>query len=334
MKKLLVVLLILCLCGCKESIDSSLEKIGYSTQDIEIIKTYSDDIQSIFTEGYNDAYAKLIHVANFDVSKLDKYMKYYGKLKDDLLVEVVNEGKDVESLIELYSNEYYVAKNKQLYLDNLSNYGSVRDCIEAVNTKTIYDFYTNIIPSDMSKGNLVLVNKYNALASDYEPDDLVDIDAHYGRGRTRKEVYEAYKILQDDANDKGYDFTICSAYRAYDYQKGLYDKYLDMEGGNQAIVDTYSARPGHSEHQSGLCLDLYDAVYGMDDFGLSDASKWINENCYKYGFIIRYTAEKEKITGYQAEPWQVRYVGSSEIAKDIMDRGITFDEYYACFVEE
>ena len=185
----------------------------------------------------------------------------------------------------------------------------------------------------MSKGYLILVNKYNALASDYEPDDLVDVESNYGRGRTRKEVYEAYTVLQDEANELGYNFTICSAYRSYVYQKGLYDKYLEQEGGNQAIVDTYSARPGHSEHQSGLCLDLYDSVYGMDDFGKSDASDWLIENCYRYGFIIRYTESKERITGYQAEPWQIRYVGSVDIAKDIMDRGITFDEYYACFVE-
>ena len=71
----------------------------------------------------------------------------------------------------------------------------------------------------------------------------------------------------------------------------------------------------------------------MDDFGLSEASDWVNENCYKYGFIIRYTEDKVNITGYQAEPWQVRYVGSSEIAKDIKDRGISFDEYYRVFVD-
>lgn len=333
MKKILIFLLIFCLCGCKQSVSSKLEELGYSLSDIEVIESYSKEVQEIFSKGFNETYVELMHTNGFDIDKLDQYLKYYGKMDNEKIVSLINEHKDVDSLLELYTNEYYLPRYEQQYLDNLDNYENVRDCIEAVNTKTNYDYYENVIPTDMSKNYLILVNKYNALASDYEPDDLVDVDSHYGRGRTRTEVYEAYKALQDEANEKGYDFTICSAYRAYDYQKGLYDTYLENEGGNQAVVDTYSARPGHSEHQSGLCLDLYDSVYGMDNFGLSDASKWLNENCYRYGFIIRYTQDKEAITGYQAEPWQIRYVGSVDIAKDIMDRGITFDEYYACFVE-
>lgn len=178
---------------------------------------------------------------------------------------------------------------------------------------------------------MILVNKYNKLPSDYEPDDLVDIDSNYGRGQTRSEVYEQYKLLQDEGNRLGYDFTICSAYRSYDYQDSLYSRYCETDP--QEVVDTYSARPGHSEHQSGLCLDLSTPVYGMDDFGLSEAGKWVEENCAKYGFIIRYTLEKENITGYESEPWQIRYVGDVEAAKYIMETGISFDEYYACFVE-
>lgn len=333
MKKLIVLLVVLCLFGCEEKIDSKLSKLGYSDEDIEIIKTYPEDIQELFLSGYNYKYADLMKTNGFDINKLDEYIEYYGKYTTEEIVDMVNNGKLNKVYDELRSNEYYIAKNEELYLEHMGEYGSLRDCIEAINTKTYLPYYSDIKETDTSKNYLMLINKYNALSSDYEPSDLVDVDSYYGRGSTRKEVYEKYCEMADDAFELGYSFKICSAYRSYDYQYGLYNKYLNEDAGGQESVDTYSARPGHSEHQSGLCLDLSDAVYGMDDFGKSEASTWINENCWKYGFIIRYTEEKTKITGYQAEPWQVRYVGSPEIAKDILDRGITFDEYYACFVE-
>ena len=336
MKKIIILLITICLFGCSEPIDSKLAKLGYSKTDIETIKTYSEEIQSIFVSEYNPRYIDLMHVSGFDISKLDEYLKYDTDLSNNEIVSLVNEGmykEEYDKYKEIFKNEYYLEKNKQLYIDNLDKYEDVRSCIEAVNTMTYLPYYTNIVATDVSKDYLMLINKYHALSSEYEPDDLVDIDSKYGKGRTRKEVYEQYCKLADEAFSLGYDFKICSAYRAYDYQEGLYEKYLNEDAGGQASVDTYSARPGHSEHQSGLCLDLTDSIYGMDDFGLSDSSKWINENCYRYGFIIRYTMEKEDITGYQAEPWQIRYVGSAEIAKDIMNRNITFDEYYACFIE-
>ena len=337
MKKVLIILIILFLCGChnvSENKETSFEDIGYSKEDIEIINTINnEEIIEMFKSKYDVKLVQLIHDYDFKQENIEKYIKYLDIFEVDDVVRYVNGDVDMDEIIELRKNEYYISKNEELYLSCLSEYDSIRDCIEAVNTKTNYPYYTNIVDTDTSKNYLMLINKYHCLSSDYEPDDLVDIDPYYGRGQTRAEVYENYKKMADDAFELGYDFVICSAYRSYDYQYGLYNKYLNIDEGGQASVDTYSARPGHSEHQSGLCLDLSDAVYGMDDFGLSDASKWINENCYKYGFIIRYTEEKEKITGYQAEPWQVRYVGDVSIAKDIMDRNITFDEYYACFIE-
>ena len=336
MKKLIVLLILLCLCGCEESVDNKLADLGYKQEDIDIIMSYPESIQDYFLLKYNEQYTKLMHIDNFDINKLGEYMKYVGLIDDEDIVDMVNQNIDYQEykkIIQIKNDEYYLEKNLDLYLENFDKYECVRDCVEAVNTKTYLPYYTDIVDTDLSKNYLMLVNKYNALSSNFEPDDLVDIDPIYGRGRTREAVYEAYKKLADDAFELGFNIWICSAYRSYDTQYGLYQGYLAAEGGNQEIVDTYSARPGHSEHQSGLCLDLYDSYYGMDNFGYSKASEWINENCYKYGFIIRYTAEKEKVTGYQAEPWQIRYVGSSETAKDIMDRGITFDEYYACFVE-
>ena len=330
MKKLLVALLVVCLFGC----ENSNEIIEDNQINEEIVENNPDENQ----DSFNSEYEELLKCNGADENKLEEYIKFYGVFDNEKIVYLVNNGYlnegNIDTIKELYANEYYLSKNEELYLKYLNEYDSVRDCIEAVNTKTYQEYYTNIEDTDTSKNYLMLINKYHCLSSDYEPEDLVDIDPYYGRGQTRSEVYEQYKKMADDAFELGYSFLICSAYRSYDYQDGLYNKYLNSDPLGQESVDTYSARPGHSEHQSGLCLDLSDAVYGMDNFGLSEASTWINENCYKYGFIIRYTEEKQAITGYEAEPWQVRYVGSEEVAKDILDRGITFDEYYACFVEE
>ena len=333
MKKIILILMTLCLFACSKekelSTSEKLAQLGYSENSISKIETYTEDFQQLFLDSYNEKYDELLNYEDFDINNLEEYLTNYDYFENEQLIQVVNSGR----IQELESNEYYIPCLKALYLRHLDEYDSIRDLIEIVNTYRYLPLYTCIMETDVSKNYLMLVNKYHQLPSDYEPDDLVDIDSDYGWGSTRQAVYDAFVEMADDAYEAGYTISITSAYRSYDYQDGLYNKYLSIDEGGQASVDTYSARPGHSEHQSGLCLDLVTPGYSMDDFGLSEASDWVNENCYKYGFIIRYTEDKVNITGYQAEPWQVRYVGSSEIAKDIKDRGISFDEYYRVFVD-
>lgn len=323
------------LSGC-QSIQKKLKKLGYSEEEIAIIETFAEETQEVFLNEYKQHYVEFIKIDGCIETKLDKYDRYYGLFDNEQLIDLVNRNiindKNKDKLNDLYNSEFYIDRLEDIYLEYIDDYDNVRDLLEVVNTNRYKNLYTDIQTTDLSKDYLILVNKYYQLPSDYEPDDLVDIDYQYGSGQTRKEVYEQYKKLQDEANALGYDFSICSGYRSYSYQESLYNKYLAIDGSRD-IVDTYSARPGHSEHQSALCLDLSTPGYGMDNFGLSEAGKWVYENCYKYGFIIRYTDEKQDITGYEGEAWQIRYVGSSEIAKYIMDTGITFDEYYACFVE-
>lgn len=327
-------LLALLLFGCKESLkelslSDKLLELGYEDSIIAKIETYPEDIQLLFLDSYQDIYVDLMKCDGFDINKLNDYLDNYNVIDNEKNIEIVNSGK----YLELLSDEYYIDDLKDLYLRYIDEYDSIRDLVEVVNTYRYLPLYTGIMKTDTSKNYLMLINKYHQLDEDYEPDDLVEIEGYYGIGSVREEVYEAFKDMADDAYEDGYEMSVCSAYRSYSYQDGLYNKYLSIDEGGRESVDTYSARPGHSEHQSGLCLDLVTPGYSMDDFGLSDTSKWVNENCYKYGFIIRYTEENSYITGYQAEAWQVRYVGSSEIAKDIMDRGISFDEYYRVFVD-
>ena len=335
MKRLLCVLIAaVLLCACAKSEEQMLKEIGYSEEEIALILNLSEENRERFKEEKQDELLKFISCENFKEELFDEYLQFKGLFDEGFIIEKVNNGimnKDnVSKLQELYASEYYIPEKEELYLKYLDSYASVREAIERVNTKRYLELYTNIEPTDMSKGYLILVNKYYQLPEGYEPDDLVQVSEVPGRGYLRKEVYEAYKALYEDAQNLGYNLTVVSAYRSYATQVGLYNSYLKVDP--QEVVDTYSARPGHSEHQSGLCLDVSIPGYSLDNFYQTEASKWLAENCSRYGFIIRYPDDKTDITGYQGEPWQLRYLGK-EVSEDVYKRGITYDEYYACFVE-
>ena len=153
---------------------------------------------------------------------------------------------------------------------------------------------------------ILIVNKTYSLPSDYAP------------GINHTALYYLH-MLQADAKAVGIDIPVISAYRSYETQRALFDSYYAKDGNK---ADTYSARPGHSEHQTGLAFD----VGAIDDnYGDTIGGKWLYNNCANYGFIIRYLKGKEDITGYKYEPWHIRYVGS--VAEYIMNQGITLEEY-------
>ena len=335
MMKLLTVLFIaVLLCGCQKSVEEQLVKLGYTKEESELIMNLEEADQNRFLDHRDEKMTKYLLMENFKAEKLDDYLKYDGLLADEKVVELVNEGiindSNAELLKEMYDSEYFIEAKEKLYLQYLDRYDDLRKLLEFVNTKRYMSLYTDVRITDVSKDVKMLVNKYYRLPADYEPDDLVPVEAALGRGYLRKEVYEAYKKLYEDSLKEGFNLKIVSAYRSYATQQSLYNGYLKVDP--KEVVDTYSARPGHSEHQTGLCMDVSEPGYSLDNFYQTKASKWLAANCYKYGFIIRYPEDKTDITGYQGEPWQLRYVGM-DTAKDVYRRGITYDEYYACFVE-
>ena len=155
---------------------------------------------------------------------------------------------------------------------------------------------------------ILVVNKTYALPADYNPG--VDPDAQ-----------ASFDKMQAAAAKEGLNIYISSGFRSYDYQSGLYDRYVKRSG--KAEADRYSARPGHSEHQTGLAFDLNSIDMTFAD---TDECKWVNEHCAEYGFIIRYPQGSESITGYMYEPWHLRYLGT-ENAKKVYDSGLTLEEY-------
>lgn len=173
---------------------------------------------------------------------------------------------------------------------------------------------------------LVLVNKEKYLPNDYIPNDLEAISLKYANKdrKLKKIAKEAFESLSNDAYLLGYDIIAVSAYRSYEYQEELYNHYVDKYGLEYA--DKCSAKPGHSEHQTGLALDVEGSNSDYNKFEDTKEFNWMIDNSYKYGFILRYPKNKENITGFKYEPWHYRYVGT-DAAKEIYINNLTLEEY-------
>lgn len=169
-----------------------------------------------------------------------------------------------------------------------------------------YAYYDTVEPTYID--GVLLVNKEYALPRSY------------GSGED-PEAYQALLNLQAGARKAGCAMPLMSGYRSFDYQEELYNDYVQTDGAEKA--DTYSAWPGHSEHQTGLAFDV---GWVNLQFGDTAAGQWLAAHAHEYGFIIRYPAGKEEITGYQYEPWHIRYLGV-ELATKVYESGLCLEEF-------
>lgn len=169
-----------------------------------------------------------------------------------------------------------------------------------------------------------VVNKKHKLPQDYKPKNFKPVSGIY----LRTEAANAAVTLIDTAAKAGHNLKIISGYRSYSSQAVIYNNYVNQDG--QSAADTYSARPGHSEHQTGLAVD-FGNTSGYCDlevcFGNTPAGKWLAANASVYGFVVRYPSGRENSTGYQYEPWHLRYLGI-DTAKSVASSGKTLDEYF------
>lgn len=173
---------------------------------------------------------------------------------------------------------------------------------------------------------ILIVNKSYPLPKGYVPKNTYN-DAtgkRYCSDCIDKDAYSEYKQMKADATALGLNIWIQSGYRSYELQETLYNNYVNRDG--KLAADTYSARPGYSEHQTGLAFDLNSI---SDDFQYTNEGKWVSENAWKYGFILRYPKSKESITGYKYESWHLRYVGK-DLASKLYNNGdwITLEEHF------
>ena len=295
-----IILVILIFSGIKyiKYINSNpykLKKLGYSEEQTEIILNLKDKyIEEILKMDFNKNYTKFMKEEYFLFKNLNQYVEYYNKNKKDKISHIIS----------------------------------------IVNTKANNEWYNEdtVKNTDMSKGDLILVNKFNQLKENYTPEDIVTISNYYSYADNSivKKVYEAYKNMWYAAKEEDLTLIVTSSYRDYKTQETLWNQYADRNGEKWA--DSVSARAGFSEHQTGLTLDIVTYNTIMNDFENTDEFKWLQKNAHKYGFILRYPKDKEDITGYAYESWHYRYVGV-DVATSIHEKNITFDEYYAYYIE-
>ena len=269
-----------------ENINSLLE-LGYSYKDINNIYKYLDDdnISVLINNNYVDDISNILELEYFKIDYFKRYIEYIN-----------DEDIDSETAV-LYVN---------IGLDQ--------------------KYYTNVINIDNPEDILVIVNKYHMLDKDFVPSDLEAINTKYNRGNNNKMRHEAkihFEEMCEAALKDNITIYSGSAYRSYSYQLGLYNRYVANYGFDEA--ETFSARAGYSEHQTGLATDIMNAR--LDFISASDKEyDWLVNNSYKYGFILRYPKGKENITGYMYEEWHFRYFGLN-IAKELYNQDITYEEY-------
>ena len=247
---------------------------------------------------------------------------------------ITEEKNTKEKANEFSKYSYYKEENLNRYESYKANNPelSIEDIITRVNLCLDKEVYTDTVPSTNLNTNYLLVNKFNYLDRNYIPNNLELLDNSYAKSGIYlvKEAKDNLERLISDAKNAGMNIRVISAYRSYSYQENLYNNYVKNDGVENA--DTYSARPGYSEHQTGLVVDVTRAFDDFNNFENTNEYTWMLENAHNYGFILRYPKDKENITTYSFEAWHYRYVGI-ELAKKIKASNLTFDEYYVRYLE-
>ena len=276
-------------------------------------------------------YNEKIYKYDFEIQVVDTIVPTI-EAKDEISIYVGN-NVDLLQDVKVTDNskeEIAAAVEGNYDLNVAGNYNLNYIALDSSGNKTTRDFILKVIedPNNRvittSKGytlkitdgvasidGIIIANKSYALPSTY------------GSGLTQ-ETINAFNSMQSDAATIGLNLYNSSGYRSYYDQQYIYNNYVNRDGREAA--DRYSARAGHSEHQTGLAFDLNTISW---DFEYTAEGQWVNKNCYKYGLIIRYPKEKEEITGYMYEPWHLRYVGV-DLATTLYNNGnwITVEEYF------
>ncbi len=305
------------------------ERYNKITEAYYIIKSYTSNKNKI----YSTPKFSLKRIPM--IGKLQSIIKLYGlKLlavsSASLLVFI--SAKTIKNVIISDSEDLDLSNSKiAMEIEDKSKKNRVIESIdEDLSYETIIDATSNgniikIIEGVTYIDGCIVVNKTYSLPNTYTPENTQEpATKDNGIENLTVETLDAFKELNKDAKRFGLKLWIASGFRSYEYQDKLYNKYASEDGVESA--DTYSARAGHSEHQTGLAFDLNTVTI---DFADTKEGKWINENCYKYGFIIRYPKDKYEETGYVYEPWHLRYVGV-ELATELYNNGdwITLENHF------
>ena len=284
----------------------------------------------IKTINYHKTYEYKLLQIGYKIEEVKKIEDLTNETKDYILTLEYN-----DNLVNLINEKYFLEKNLSKYLEySKENDKSLTDVIAIINVGSDKDWYTDTKKTDISKGNLMLTNKFYSLDNTYNSDNMITVSNQYSYGENQmltSDTYNAFLKMFNDAKEEGLTLIINSSFRSYEEQEEIYNEYKNSRG--EEYADTIAAHPGFSEHQTGMAIDIQTYGSRASTFEEFDEFKWLQENAYKYGFIMRYPKDKEYITGYEYESWHYRYVGV-EVATYIQENNITFDEYYAYFIEK
>lgn len=339
---------------------NTLRKLGYSEQAISniLLKWKTATVKEIGknqtvnaafeSKDYQDDYLKIYQKVEYQDQKdlirnINKLIQKGYKASDISMIlahgnneDVTNfaKRKKVKYLEQFFSVSYAKLRNYDRYV---SYYDKEREDAETTVLRVNMDFDKEEYTDPLEIKNFsekVLVNKHRQLVEEYVPKNLKEVPSSLLKDDSEKimvvsSVLKAFQKMQEAASKEDYHLLINSGYRSYQDQEETQQVYLEAYG--QKYVDSYVAKPGFSEHQTGMSIDVASADTSV--FVESNEYDWMMENAYLYGFILRYPKSKEEITGYKCEAWHYRYVGE-KIAKYIHDHNITYDEYYIQFLDQ
>ena len=242
--------------------------------------------------------------------------------------KAVHVAKEVDSKKNAFSHlSYYHSK----YLDRYQDYQkknpkkSIEDIVTYVNIGLDLGFYNHIKTVKNPDAINVVVNKLHKLPDEWNPKNLVQVNPQRDE-YLEKRAAKAFFSFRDACQKQGFSITAFSGFRSYQHQERNYHNMIQAQGQEQ--TDRYVSRPGHSEHNTGLCVDIsIDGIY-YEDIDQSPYYSWFREHMVEYGFILRYPENKQAITGYHYECWHIRYLGK-QLAKKVKNSGLTFEEYQA-----
>lgn len=288
---------------------------NYSKIDFYDHKNLIKNINTLISKGYsnNDISVILAHGDDEEVTKFAKRER-------------------IKYLEEFYQYDYAKLSNYDRYLAYTDATGEdEKTTVIHVNLDMDKERYVDVVEVPNFSYDM-LVNKYRYLDKNYEPDDLIRIKDEYTDGEeyfANRTAVNALIQMFETAKLDGLEMVVNSAYRSYEEQEETAEFYRKWYGDN--YVTNFVAKPGFSEHQTGLAFDIGSTSEKV--FADSKEYDWIIKNAYKYGFIHRFTKKGEVITGFRNEPWHFRYVGK-DIAKYVYEHNITFEEYYVMFLDK
>jgi len=314
-------------------IDRRLSQQGYSQHEItELNNTLEpDQVIEISAKPYQshvlDFYRYPHYQQLIDSGYTYTEARLLSTFDNEDLLTILQSGP-IDHIADWLKTPYLILKRLSRYQAYASTHSTLnrRLIVERINANRDYAPYTHTVLADTSDP-LILVNKYHYLNASYVPNDLVKASG-CGNPTLTKEAATAYDLMCIDITKAGLYMNEATSYRSYSFQAAIYKDYLKTYG--QTYTDTIAARPGFSEHQTGLAVDLNTGDPKFSVFITTETYQWVSQNCTKYGFILRYPKGKEDITGYRFESWHYRYVGI-ETAKKITELGLTLDEYTLLF---